>query len=224
MDNMEKFRQALVDAAQDLTRKGFLSATGGNLSVRVPGDDLMVITPSNYSYMKMTAGDICLLDMNLNQRAGERSASIESGMHAAIYQTRPDVNAIIHTHQVYPSALALIGKPIPALFDEQVVFLGDQVEIIPYAPSGSHGLRDLVARGVSSRNNAYLMVNHGALLLGSDLERAVFNVAVLEKCALAYLLALCSGETVSELPPEARDLMYARLREDQERLLSNKPS
>ena len=44
-------------------------------------------------------------------------------MHAAIYQARGDVNAIVHTHQVYASALTLINKPIPALFDEQSRFL-----------------------------------------------------------------------------------------------------
>lgn len=220
MDNVNQYRQELVETAQELTRKGYLSATGGNLSARVSGQNLMVITPSNYGYMKMKPEDICLIDLDLQQRAGNRKASIESGMHAAIYKVRPDVNAVIHTHQVYPSALALIGKPIPALFDEQVVFLGRSVEVIPYAPSGSNELRDLVAQGVSSLNNAYLMVNHGALLLGSDLERAKFNVAVLEKCAIAYLLALCSGEKVSELPAEIREMMYARLREDQKKVIN----
>ena len=43
-------------------------------------------------------------------------------------------------------------------------------------------------------NNAYLMANHGALVLGTDLERAIHNVDVLEKCALSYLLALCAGQ------------------------------
>ena len=220
MTEIDHYREALVHAAQELTRQGFLSATGGNLSARVPGMDLMVITPSNYGYMKMVAEDICVLDMNLTPVAGKRKPSIESGMHAAIYQARPDVNAVIHTHQAYPSTLAIIGKSIPPLFDEQVVFLGDAVEIIPYAPSGSDELRDIVAAQTLSHNNAYLMANHGALLLGSDLERAMFNVAVLEKCAVAYLLALCSQEKVSTLPPEALELSFTRLRADHMKLFS----
>ena len=62
-------------------------------------------------------------------------------MHAAVYQERPDVNAIVHTHQPYASALALVRQPIPALFDEQVRFLGRSVEIIDYAPSGTGFLK-----------------------------------------------------------------------------------
>lgn len=85
----------------------------------------------------------------------------------------------------------------------------------PPAPSGTDELRDTVAQEVGDHNNAYLMANHGALLLDHDMERAVHNAAVLEKCALAYLLALCTGEKVSELPTEARNLVFARLRQDQ---------
>jgi len=207
----------IVETARELTRKGVLSATGGNLSVRISAENTLAITPLNYDYMKMLPQDICLLSLDMQPLQVPRPPSVESGMHAAIYNARPDVNAILHTHQVYPSALALIGKPIPALFDEQVRFLGREVRILAYAPSGSDELRDTVAAGVGDHNNAYLMANHGALLLGCDMERAVHNAAVLEKCALAYLLALCSGEKVSELPEAARELAFARLRQDQKK-------
>jgi L-ribulose-5-phosphate 4-epimerase len=222
MSDYEKYCQLVVDTAQGLTHKGFLSATGGNLSVRIPEAKGFAITPSNYDYLKMIPEDICVLDMELTPLAGERQPSVESAMHATIFKTRPDVNAVIHTHQVYPSTLALIGKPIPALFDEQVRFLGRSVEIIPYAPSGSGSLAEIVAKCVSDQNNAYMMANHGALLLGGDMERAVHNVAVLEKCALAYLFALCTGEKVSRIPVAAREVAFARLREDQLKIEVNR--
>ena len=111
-------------------------------------------------------------------------------MHCEIYKARPDVHAIVHTHQVYASALTLIKAPIPALFDEQVRFLGRSVEIIPYAPSGTGMLSNTVAKHVRGNNNAYLMQNHGALVFGHDMERAIHNVEILEKCSLAYLIAL----------------------------------
>jgi ribulose-5-phosphate 4-epimerase/fuculose-1-phosphate aldolase len=104
-------------------------------------------------------------------------------MHGAVYQVRGDVNAIVHTHQVYTSALTLIKSPIPALFDEQARFLGRSVEIIPYAPSGTVMLKNTVAKHVRNNNNAFMMQNHGALVFGHDMERAVHNVEILEKCA-----------------------------------------
>jgi len=216
--NLEDTRSAcqlVVETSIELTHKGFLSATGGNISVRLASGTGIAITPSNYDYLKMTPEDICVLDFNLNPIAGERKPSVESAMHAAIYKVRPDVHAIIHTHQVYPSTLAIINKPIPAMFDEQARFLGRGVNIIPYAPSGTGSLRDTIARHVRDHNNAYIMANHGALLFGHDMERAMHNVHVLEKCALAYLLALCTGEKVSKLPLYVRELAFARLKKDQ---------
>ncbi|HQF62409.1 MAG TPA: class II aldolase/adducin family protein [Anaerolineaceae bacterium] len=220
MTMFEDAKIQVVNAAQLLTHKGFLSATGGNLSVRIAGQKAFAITPSNYDYMKMVPEDICVLDFDLQPLAGERKPSVESGMHGAIYQARGDVNAIIHTHQVYPSTLAILNMPIPALFDEQVRFLGRSVDIIPYAPSGTGMLKNTVARHVSNHNNAYIMANHGALLFGHDLERAMHNVEVLEKCALAYLLAVLSEKKVSKIPLPIRELAFAKLRKDQKRVES----
>ena len=218
MGAYDSYKQQVVDAAQSLTRKGFLMATGGNLSVRILGQKLFAITPSNYDYMKMTPEDICILDFDLNQVEGTLKPSVESAMHGAIYQARPDVNAVAHTHQVYASALSLIKSPIPTLFDEQARFLGRSVEIIPYAPSGTGFLRDVVAKHVKSHNNAFLMQNHGALCLGHDLERAAHNAEILEKCSLAYLLALCAEKPVSKIPFAVREIAFSKLRKDQKKV------
>lgn len=218
MGAYDSYKQQVVDTAQSLTCKGFLMATGGNLSVRILGEKLFAITPSNYDYMKMTPEDVCILDFELNQLEGTLPPSVESAMHGAIYQARPDVNAVAHTHQVYASALSLIKSPIPTLFDEQARFLGRSVEIIPYSPSGTGFLRDVVAKHVKSHNNAFLMQNHGALCLGHDVERAAHNVEILEKCSLAYLLALCADKPVSKIPFAIREIAFSKLRKDQKKV------
>ena len=218
MEPFDSARQQIVETAQELVAKGYLMATGGNLSLRISGQAAFAITPSNYDYMQMCAEDVCILDLALNPLAGTRKPSVESGMHATIYQVRGDVNAIIHTHQVYASALTLINKPIPALFDEQVRFLGRRVEIIPYAPSGTGILKNKIARQVKNHHNAYLMQNHGALVFGEDMLRAIHNMEILEKCSLAYLLALCTEHTVSKIPLPVREIAFAKLRKDQKRV------
>jgi len=215
MSTFELQKKHIVETAQTLVRKGYLMATGGNLSLRIPGQDSFAITPSNYDYFKMTPEDVCVLDLKLSTIEGHLKPSVESAMHGAIYQVRPDVNAIIHTHQAYVSALTLIKAPIPALFDEQARFLGRSVDIIPYAPSGTGWLKNTVAKHVKNRNNAFMMQNHGALVFGHDLERAVHNVEILEKCALAYLLAICSERKISKIPLAVREVAFAKLRKDQ---------
>jgi L-ribulose-5-phosphate 4-epimerase len=218
MGKYDYAKNLIAETSQQLTKKGYLMATGGNLSLRVTGQKIFAITPSNYDYMKMVPEDICILDFELKIFEGTLKPSVESAMHAAIYQARPDVNAIVHTHQVYASALTLIRTPIPALFDEQTRFLGRSVNIIPYAPSGTGMLANTIARHVRDHNNAYMMQNHGALVFGHDMERAVHNVEILEKCSLAYLLAICTERNVTKIPLAVRELAFAKLRMDQKKV------
>ncbi|MGD0751349.1 MAG: class II aldolase/adducin family protein [Anaerolineales bacterium] len=220
MGQFDSAKNLIVETARQLTGKGYLMATGGNLSVRIAGQSALAITPSNYDYMKMLPEDICVLDFELKVLEGSLKPSVESGMHAAIYRVRPDVNAVVHTHQVYASALTLIQAPIPSLFDEQARFLGRSVNIISYAPSGTGLLAGIIARSVRDHNNAYMLQNHGALVFGSDMERAVHNVEILEKCSLAYLLALCTDRKVSKIPLAVREVAFAKLRKDQQKIIA----
>ena len=217
MSQYQSFKAQVVTTAHQLTEKGYLMATGGNLSVRITGQAALAVTPSNFDYLKMQPDDICILDFDLNVLEGQLKPSVESGMHAGIYRARPDVNAVVHTHQVYASALALINAPIPALFDEQVRFLGRSVEIIPYAPSGTGFLKNTIVKHLRNHHNAYILQNHGVLCFGHDVERAAHNVEILEKCSLAYLLALCTERQVSKIPLPIREIAFAKLRKDQQK-------
>jgi hypothetical protein len=211
-------KELVVSICRRLLDRGYLKATEGNVSVRVPGRALFAVTPSNYDYAEMQPEDICILDFEQHRVSGTRKASIEAGMHAAVYQERPDVNVIIHTHQPYASALALIDRPIPALFDEQVMFLGRGVQIVPYAPSGTTFLKRRVKSRLASGDNAYILANHGVLVLGGDVGRAVHNMALLEKIALDYLLTLLTGEKAATVPLPIREIAFAKLRADQKQL------
>lgn len=221
MNKYQGAKQLVLSTSKDLVNKGYLIATGGNLSVRIKGEDALAITPSNTDYLTMNLEDICILDLKSHQIEGERVPSIESSMHAAIYSVRPDVSAIIHTHQVFSSTLAIIDLPIPCLYDEQALFLGKKVKVIPYAPSGTGMLRKTIAKHVQDHANAYLMKNHGALVFGTDITRAAMNVQLLEKCATAYLLALCTGHRVTKIPTYVQEIAFKKLRKAQKKYSDN---
>jgi ribulose-5-phosphate 4-epimerase/fuculose-1-phosphate aldolase len=217
MGQFDAFKQRVVDTARLLIEKDYFKGAEGNLSVRAEGHQAFAITPSNYDYARMSPDDVCVLDWQMNVLEGTMKPSIESGLHAVVYRARADVNAVIHTHQVYASTLALINAPIPALFDEQVRFLGRSVEIIPYAPSGTGFLKRNVQSRVRNGHNAYILKNHGALVLGTSAERAVHNLELLERCALAYLLALCTERKVTRIPLAIREIAFAKLRQDEKK-------
>jgi len=218
MKDYHFFQQQVIDYARKLATEGYLKGTGGNISVRVTGEDALAITPSNQDYFTITPDDVCVYRFDGTKIYGEMKPSIEMGFHSAVYQVRPDVGCVMHTHQDFASAIALINKPIPALFDEQVRFLGRRVDVIPYAPSGTGMLVKQVRKNVQNHHNAYILKNHGVLCLGPTPERAFHNVLLLEKAALSYLLALYTEEKVSKIPLLIREIAFAKLRSEQKKI------
>jgi len=211
-------RELVVEICRTLLERGYLKATEGNISVRVPGEDAFAITPSNYDYGEMEPDDVCVLGLDLQPLEGERKSSIETSMHAAVYERRHDVSVIIHTHQVYASVFALTRMPIPALFDEQVLRLGRSVEVVDYGFSGTRFLRRNVARKVGSGANAFILANHGVLVLAGDKAGAIHNMVLLEKVAVDYLLAQMTGDRVKTISLAGREYFFNKLRAEEKRL------
>jgi ribulose-5-phosphate 4-epimerase/fuculose-1-phosphate aldolase len=206
MSKYDDEKSKVLAAARWLSENGYFGGklgSGGNVSVRDPGDGRIVITPSGLPYRAMGAADICVIDADRTQIEGNRPPSMEAGMHIAIYQGRPAVGAVVHTHSVFASVFALINRPIPPLLDEITCEIGPRVKIIPYAISGSPELAHNVAAALDDVNACYIIQNHGALSLGRDLEKALRNAELLEKIAQVYYHALGTGAEITTLPDAA---------------------
>jgi L-ribulose-5-phosphate 4-epimerase len=211
MAKYENYQKSVLEASLWLSEEGYfgsLRGTGGNVSVRVD-KAAMAITPSAVKYQELKAADICVVgfDLSVIDGNGKLKPSIESGMHSIIYQSRPDVNAIVHTHQIYGSVFAVINTSIPALFDEVSFSLGQMIEIIPYALSGSTELINNVESKLSNNANAYIIQNHGILALGKTLDKAILHAELLEKIAHIYYMALSTGKQVFTLPKSITDFV-----------------
>jgi glutamate-1-semialdehyde 2,1-aminomutase len=213
MSNYDSIRREVSDSSHWLAEHGYLGklSSGGNISVRVPGEKIVAITCSGRPYFSLNQNDVCVIDLDRNSIEGSLPPSIEAEMHIGVYQNRPDVNAVIHTHQPFASVLAIINKPIPALFDEITVEIGHEVAIVPYAFSGSQELVDNVVGKLGNACHCYLMQNHGALCLGADMKRAMKNAELLENVSQIYYHALATGEQIQKLPPSAIDY-FAEMR------------
>jgi L-ribulose-5-phosphate 4-epimerase len=204
MTKYESYKKNVLEATQWLYEQGYFGSqrgSGGNVSMRV-NETVMAITPSSVRYPEIMVEDICIVDLDLAviEENHQLKPSVESAMHSIIYRNRPDVNAIVHTHQIYGSVFGLINTPIPSLFDEVAFSLGQTIEIVPYALSGSPELVNNVAGKLSNNANAYILQNHGILALGKDLDKAILHAELLEKVARIYCLALSTGKPVTALP------------------------
>ena len=212
MSDYEAFKNEVFNSARWLCDHGYFGGklgSGGNVSMFLRNENLVVITPSRKPYRSMSAGDICVIDPQLTLVDGRLPPSMESDMHLEIYRNRPDIDAVVHTHQVYASVLALINQPIPALFDEISLEIGPEVALIPYAISGSRKLATNVASRLKNNSRCYIIQNHGALSLGTDLTEAMRNAEHLEKVARVYVHALCTGREISPLPENALNQLLA---------------
>ncbi|MBI4764869.1 MAG: class II aldolase/adducin family protein [Deltaproteobacteria bacterium] len=204
------YQEKIIECTRWLSLNGFfgsLRGTGGNVSMRVPGEEAFIVTPSTLPYDQLTLEEMCVLDFNKKRIEGKRKPSVESGLHLKVYQCRPDVNAVIHSHQNYASVFAVLNKPIPSLFDEVSLHLGPVIDVIPYALSGSPELTANIGEKLDNGCHGYLLQNHGALTLGSTLEEAWLNVELLEKIAKIYLGALSTGGQPTLLPDDTVNLL-----------------
>ena len=207
MSSYDGIKREVLDSCRWLSQHGYLGqlSSGGNISIRIPGEKIVAITPSGRPYLSLDLNDISIIDFDRNAIEGTLRPSIEAGMHIGVYQNRPDVQAVIHTHQPFASVLGVINKPIPALFDEIFVEIGPMVDIIPYAYSGSSELVNNVISKLGNACHCYLIQNHGALCLGANMRRAMKNAELLENVAHIYYHALVTGENIHQLPPSTID-------------------
>jgi L-fuculose-phosphate aldolase len=196
-------RQTVVELCLALSRRGHLAGTGGNIALRTDAHH-MVVTPSAIDYLVMTAADVCVLSItDLVKVDGERTPSVESGLHARVLRARPEVHCSIHTHQPVASACALLGRPLAVPPGPLRESLGPVVPIAGYAPSGSGWLSAKVARALRPDVNAYLMFDHGALCCGRTPELAVQAVEQLEALCRAHLGGLIAARATRDAAQRA---------------------
>lgn len=180
-------RQQLVTFSRWLSRLGFTPGTSGNLSVRIDRERLLV-TPTGMSKGMIRTADMVTVDLHGRLLTGSRNVTSEIGMHLAIYDRRPDVQAVVHSHPPIATAFACSGRSLDeALCQESIMTVG----IIPLARYATTGT-DEVAASLSpflANHEAILLENHGAVSYGKSLEDAFMKMETLEHIAHVSLVA-----------------------------------
>ena len=182
---------------------GLIIGTAGNVSARIrrdSGDDLMAITPTGVPCAGVTADDIVITDLEVEPVEGELVPSSESLLHTGIYLARSDVQAVMHTHSVYSSVLAVLGIDLPPVIDEVAVYVGGAVRVSAYAFPGSEELSANVRAALGSRKAAFI-ANHGAVAVGKSLDEALDICMLVERTSQIYVTARMIGN-VKEIPAE----------------------
>ena len=186
-------RAGIVQAARSMNALGINHGTSGNISARL--GDAMLITPSAIPYDQMRPEDVAVMPLDGERGAwsGPLKPSTEWRFHLDILRGRPDAGAVVHTHATYCTTLAILRRPIPAVHYMMAAFGGTDVRCAPYATFGTAELAAHTLAALDGRN-ACLLANHGMVVVGASLAKAMWLAVELETIARQYCLSLHLGE------------------------------
>jgi len=207
---VDRVKAEVASLHAELLRWGVVVWTGGNVSARVPGADLMVIKPSGVTYENLTAETMVVTDLDGKRVAGDYLPSSDTFAHAYVYRNMPGVGGVVHTHSTYATAWAARREPIPCVLTMMGDEFGGEIPVGPVALIGD----DSIGRGVvetlnQTRSRAVLMANHGVFTVGTDARAAVKTAAMCEEVAKTVHVARQLGEPVP-IAPDLVDRLYAR--------------
>jgi L-ribulose-5-phosphate 4-epimerase len=193
-----------------LPRAGLVAWTSGNLSARVPGEDLMVIKPSGVAFEALTPAAMVLCDLHGVAVEDGLAPSSDAATHGHVYRHLPEVGAVAHTHSSYATAWAARGEPIPCVLTAMADEFGGAIPVGPFALIGDEAIgAGIVETLHGHRSPAVLMRSHGVFTVGPTPSDAIKAAVMCEDVARTVHLARQLGEPVP-LAEEDIDALYLR--------------
>lgn len=203
-----RLRQEITKAGRRLWEDGLVAHTDGNISVRLDSE-WVLITPSGVNKGALKPHQILKVRLQDGSTDGNGKPSVETPIHIAVYQIRPDINAVVHAHPPYATAFAAAGIALTEpVFPEMIVRFGE-IPLVPYATPGTDRLAELVAEALKD-HDAALLQNHGAITAGRTLEEACGLMEALEWTAKGLWLAKAMGNAIALTPTEIARLFAMR--------------
>lgn len=183
-------RAELIEACRDMNRLGINKGTSGNISVRF-GDGFL-ISPTGIPYDALEPGHVVAMNWDASF-SGDVLPSSEWRFHRDILMARPDLGAIVHTHSTNATAVAILGRDIPAIHYAIAAAGGPTIRCAPYEIFGSQALADRAVEALRDRR-ACLLAHHGVIAAHVSIPRALSLAVTVEELARQYLLCLPLGE------------------------------
>ena len=208
--SLSEIKKMVADLHAELPRNDLVVWTAGNVSARVPGEDLLVIKPSGISYDEICADNMVVTDLDGNLVEGEHKPSSDTAAHAYVYKHLPHVQGVVHTHSTYATAWAARAEAIPCVLTMIADEFGGEIPVGPFALIGD----DSIGRGIvetlrGHRSPAVLMRNHGVFTIGRSARDAVKAAVMCEDVARTVHIARQIG-TPLPIGPADIDSLYAR--------------
>ena len=191
---LQSEREQVLKHCQKMIKAKLTTGSGGNVSIYNRKENLVAVSPGSMDYFEIKADDIMVVDPHGNIIDGHNSPSSETQFHLALYHHRADVNAVIHSHSVFATAVSCLRQEIPPLH-YLVGLIGDKIPVTEYATFATKELADNIVKGIGSANAA-LLANHGAVSVGPEIETCFIIAEHVELIAQMYIYAKSIGAPV----------------------------
>lgn len=195
----EKEKREVIHAALEMKANRLISLSGGNVSMKTETGHVLV-TPSGLSYEGMKEDDIIVLTQKGERVEGTLRESVDTPAILYIYEHMPEVNAVIHTHQPYATAVGLIQDVFPVAVTTLANVTLGEVYVAPYSSPASVDMGIQTVNYINGRR-AVILKHHGVITVGPTLKDALYAAVYMEDAARTYLAARAAG-TVTEMTPD----------------------
>jgi L-ribulose-5-phosphate 4-epimerase len=186
----ESERQQMIDAGIAMDRYRLISLSGGNVSMRM-GTHILV-SPTGMNYEKLVPSDIVVMDPQGRTVEGERRPSVDTVALLHIFANLPAVNAVIHTHQPYATAVGLVMDELPGFCTSLVNTTLGAVKVAPYSGAATFDMGVKTVENVGTKR-AVILRNHGVVTVGPTLKDALYAAVYLEDACRSYCAACAMG-------------------------------
>lgn len=172
-----------------------VAGTWGNISGKIVEGNcwVIVITPSGMDYRHLKPEDLPVVNAAGKVIEGKRRPSTEVMLHLLLYQARPDIAAVVHTHSRFASVLGVLRQSLPPLLEELAQIVGGEVRVAEYARAGTRELAASVVKAIGE-SAAVLLPHHGMVGVGRNVREALTICEIVEKGAEVYCWASLLGK------------------------------
>lgn len=198
-------REALADAVRELVEANLITSTGGNVSIRV-GPDRALVTPSQLFKGDLSPDLMVLVDLDGEPLQGGAAPTSERMIHCSILKARPDAGAVVHSHAPMATTLDLAGLPFLPISTE-AAFVGE-IPRVPFTMPGTDELADAIVAKLED-GSAVIMSNHGLVVVGSSLRRALDLTHIIEDTAAKLVDCQKMGKKPPVLPPDVVEMLQS---------------
>jgi L-fuculose-phosphate aldolase len=206
--SIHEYKHDIVQIGKMMYERRFIVAGDGNISVRI-ADDMILATPTALCKGMLSPDQIVKMDPRGNVLEGEYQPSSEIKMHLAAYETRPDINAVVHAHPPISTGFAVAGIPLDQLTLAEMVVNFGAIPLAPYHSPSTAELAEAVAEKVQCYD-AVLMANHGVMTIGPDAYTAYHRLEMVEQFATISLVAHVLGKANTFSHQQLQDLIAIR--------------